>query len=374
MTSTSAEAKDTLRTTAEFVDALGRTPYPFDAVLRSVVHYQWKHNPALRRYWESKGFAPSDTMRPEDVPAVPTDVFRFAKLVSEEAPARYVFRTSGTTSGARGEHHHISTDAYDRGALKQFQDTVLQGRTRCHFIHVAFDPASSPDSSLSHMLRLFSEHFGEDSRSHAFYVDANGLRADALDQRLQAAEAEGAPIILFGTAFGLADALDHVRATRQHPDSLVIQTGGFKGRREALAPDAFYQALADHVGVPPGSVLAEYGMTELSSQLYSDLTQPASTALEAANRLLIAPPWCRVDAVDPNTLALVPQGNVGLLRFTDLANVDSVVTIQTSDLGVIHPSGVQLLGRAPGATPRGCSLAIEEIRRQQHPHEDHGQS
>lgn len=362
MTSTSVEANDTLRTTADFVDALETSPYPFDTILRRIVHYQWKHNPTLRRYWESKGFQPTDTIRPADVPAVPTDVFRFAKLVSEEAPAPYVFRTSGTTSGARGEHHHISTTAYDKGALVQFQRVVLRGQTRGHFIHVAFDAAQHPDSSLSHMLRLFSEHFGADPRSDAFYFDAEGLRTDALRARLDQARQENEPVILFGTAFGLADALDHIDPTALHPDSIIIQTGGFKGRREALAPDAFYQALADHFGLHPSAVLAEYGMTELSSQLYSDRNQPADDAKAASERLLVAPPWCRVDAVDPNTLALLPQGETGLLRFTDLANVDSVVTIQTSDLGVVHPNGVQLIGRAPGAVPRGCSLAIEEIR------------
>jgi hypothetical protein len=72
------------------------------------------------------------------------------------------------------------------------------------------------------------------------------------------------------------------------------------------------------------------------------------------------PGWVRVSAVDPGTLAPVPDGEVGVLRIDDLANLDSVCAIQTSDLAIVRGGGVELLGRAPGATPRGCSLAVEE--------------
>lgn len=97
-------------------------------------------------------------------------------------------------------------------------------------------------------------------------------------------------------------------------------------------------------------------MSELSSQLYTrgiELGRPTG--------LYRAPHWLRVRAVDPMTLQPLPAGETGLLRFDDLANTDSVAAIQTSDLGCVTPDGVALYGRAPGATPRGCSLAVEEI-------------
>ena len=69
----------------------------------------------------------------------------------------------------------------------------------------------------------------------------------------------------------------------------------------------------------------------------------------------------RVTAVDPITLAALPDGEIGIARLVDLANVDSAVAIQTADRVRVAGDGVALLGRAPGATPRGCSIAIDEM-------------
>lgn len=364
MTNTRADATESQRLAQQFIDGLAQEHFPFEILLKDIVRYQGKRNAPLQGFWASKGFDSTTFQRPNDIPAVPTDVFRYVDLISNEAPASGVFRTSGTTSGARGQHFHLSTRAYDAGALRHFEDTVLGRGQRTHFIHVAFPPSTHPDSSLSHMLRVFSEHFGIDARSLAFYFEDAGLRTDALTQRVNEAVRENEAVILFGTAFGLADTLDQLPATTLPAGSKIIQTGGFKGRRESMAPAAFYQALAEHYDIPVASVLAEYGMTELSSQLYSNLAQPAHTAEESAGRRLIAPAWCRVDACDPETLAVLPAGERGLLRFSDCANIDSVAVIQSSDLGIVHPDGVELIGRMAGATPRGCSLAIEEIRAQ----------
>lgn len=283
-------------------------------------------------------------------------------LVSNEAPTQGVFRTSGTTSGKRGEHFFLSTQAYDAGALRHFQRAVLKNNDPIHLISIAFDAKTHPDSSLSHMLRVFGETLGKDARSQTFYFESRGLRTDALTQRLQEATAEQEPVILFGTAFGLADAMDALPPQSLPTGSKIIQTGGFKGRRQHIEAEALYQQLSDHFDVPVGDVLAEYGMTELSSQLYSDVDSPAHSAHASAARLLIPPPWCKVEAVDPHTLQPVKPGRIGLLRFTDCANIDSVAVIQTSDLGIVHPRGVELIGRSEDAVPRGCSLAIEEIR------------
>lgn len=135
-----------------------------------------------------------------------------------------------------------------------------------------------------------------------------------------------------------------------------MQTGGFKGRTREVAPDLLRQLLAARYGLPDQAILAEYGMTELSSQLYE--------TMEAGPRRLRPPAWLRTEIVDPETLQPIPPGQpgqAGLLRIEDPANVDTAWAVQTSDLARrIHPDGLELLGRAPGAIPRGCSLAVEE--------------
>src|SRR5262249_34266372 len=98
-------------------------------------------------------------------------------------------------------------------------------------------------------------------------------------------------------------------------------------------------------------IRGEYGMTELSSQFYED--QGGGTYVD--------PPWARVVPVDPETLEPVAEGDIGIARVEDLLNVDSAFAILTADRARRVPGGFQLLGRSPGAPPRGCSIALDEM-------------
>jgi hypothetical protein len=117
--------------------------------------------------------------------------------------------------------------------------------------------------------------------------------------------------------------------------------------------------LAETFEVPEPAVVSEYGMTELCSQLYGDGLVRGRIERDGVERLMV-PPWVRVTPCDPETLRPVRAGEVGVLRIDDLANLDTCCAIQTADLGRSDGDRVVLLGRSPGATPRGCSLAIEE--------------
>jgi hypothetical protein len=100
-------------------------------------------------------------------------------------------------------------------------------------------------------------------------------------------------------------------------------------------------------------------MTELSSQFYEG-TLPGA-ALHGEPGVYLPPPWMRVEAVDPVTLAPVPAGEIGIARIIDLANVDSALVVQTEDLVRERGGGIELFGRRPGAPARGCSLAVEAL-------------
>jgi hypothetical protein len=121
------------------------------------------------------------------------------------------------------------------------------------------------------------------------------------------------------------------------------------------------RALAKAFGTPEARIVSEYGMTELSSQLYERTLEARLRGASAPHGVYGAPPWVRVDAVDPVSLEPLENGSVGIARILDLANVDSAVVVQTVDRVRVTEAGVELLGRAPGAPPRGCSLAIEEM-------------
>jgi hypothetical protein len=104
-------------------------------------------------------------------------------------------------------------------------------------------------------------------------------------------------------------------------------------------------------------IVNEYGMTELLSQLW----EPVLTEGGSASGWHVPPPWLRVRALDPATLRPLPDGDDGVLAFFDLANLGSVSHVLTEDIGCVREGRVRLRGRAPGAEPRGCSRAMDEL-------------
>jgi hypothetical protein len=325
----------------------------FDTLLAKVVAYQHAHIPALARFWEGRGFhgglSGSATVTPDDVTPVPTEVFRSVRLVSDERLATRVFRTSGTTAGKRGEAWRLSTGAYDAGAVLQFERYVMRGLERAAFVPLVFDPAQVPDSSLSHMVGDLRRHF--DSATLPYFLEPENLRASAAWQALRTLAENDDPVLVFGTAFALINLLDAEDGSITLPArSVVVETGGFKGRSREVSRGTLYELISGRLGVPRGEILSEYSMTELSSQLY---TVPKGG--------FIAPPWVRIIIRDPQTLAPLADGDQGLVSFVDLANIEVPVAILTSDFGTMADGRLSLNGRAPGATPRGCSLAVEEV-------------
>jgi len=277
-----------------------------------------------------------------DISTVPVGLFRDLNLTSfPVAQARVTFRTSGTTAGRRGQHRSLDTVLYDLGAGRHARACLGPLPTA----GIGLVPLR-PDSSLGHMCQSFvpglQTFFDPDQG-----VDCDGCWA-ALRQAQQA-------VFVPGTAF----AFDLLLATRGAPTalpptdlprgSILMVTGGSKGRAIQLSEQALAASLRR--SFPGSRVVGEYGMTELSSQLWaSDWGQP-----------YVPPPWLGVKAVDPATGRLLPPGEAGLLSFVDLANYWSVLAIETQDVGVVSRTGaVTLHGRLPGAPARGCSLTVEE--------------
>ncbi|MCA9613337.1 MAG: acyl-protein synthetase [Sandaracinus sp.] len=322
-------------------DALA--PETRDALLADLRAYQAAHVVPYGRLVRGRG--------PDA--AMPTDVFRFARVASHpDTDDVRVFRTSGTTSGARGEHPFADLSLYDRAA-KAWASRMLFPEGSMRLVVLAPHEDDAPDSSLSYMLSRFETWFGTET---TFCWKDGVLDVDALRHALRTDE----PVALLGTSFAFVFAEDALAAEDTRftlaPGSRVMQTGGFKGRTREIAPAAMLSMLAARFGVGEDRVVAEYGMTELSSQAY-ETTLVAPTA----PRQLRFPAWVRVTAVDPVSLEPLPTGETGLLRIDDAANLDSVCALQTADLARVHADGsFELFGRAPGATPRGCSLAVEE--------------
>ncbi len=268
------------------------------------------------------------------IPAVPVALFRdLALTCGPVEEARVVFRTSGTT-GRRGVVRMRDTVLYDLGARLHAR-AVVGPIPR---VAVSLAPTAA-DSSLGHMCEDLapggSRHCTPDG-----FVDAAGAWA--------ALRAATEPVFVPGTAFAFADLVLRADAPVDLPaGSVVMVTGGFKGRSVALSSDALAARL--RALLPGTPIVGEYGMSELSSQLWSpDLDAP-----------FVPPPWLGVVTVDPRTGA--PVDGLGLLKFVDLASAWTVAAIETRDLGEVLPDGrVVLRGRLEGDQPRGCSLTVEE--------------
>jgi hypothetical protein len=140
-----------------------------------------------------------------------------------------------------------------------------------------------------------------------------------------------------------------------------MHTGGFKGRSRDVRAESLRDRIAGLFDLPISHVVGEYGMTELSSQLYEgSLRQALQLGCPgAAPGCFYPPPWMSVRALSQDHLAELRDGQPGLCEVLDLANVDSAIVILTGDLGRKRPDGsIELLGRAADASARGCSLAI----------------
>lgn len=354
----------------------------FLALARRVFRHQFETNAPYRSYCLRKGVRPGDVGQLADIPAVSTEVFKHVDLVAGEGDSiERVFRTSGTTRHARGEHHFGSLDVYRASLRAAFQYFCHPANDSLRIIAAVVPPEQAVDSSLSFMIGEFIDKWGDSASGYVVEESAEGnaqVEAQRFGEMLDRAEDDGVKTLVIGTAFGLASCLKRTEREWALPrGSQVIETGGFKGHHRELSRDELYNWFDHRLGLAGGDRMSEYSMTELSSQAYTPWRLAArreglqlvvdgpSTA-----RVFWLPPWARIELRDARTLepiastARPPEaGNSveGLIRWYDLANVGSVQAIQTADRGRLRADGtLELLGRAKGADLRGCSLTVEE--------------
>ena len=340
----------------------------FNGSALRVFRWQYEHNVPFRGYCAGRGATPGSVTSWEQVPPVPTGAFKRLRMLSMEEGGEpdVVFHTSGTTgTQRRGEHPVASLPLYRSALLPIFRAHLLPDGARLPVFALVPAPEEAPQSSLSHMIGAVSEAFG--AEGGGWFAAADGaLHESALRRAVEAAVDAGRPVLIAATAFALAHwlgglARDELRFVLPE-GSRVMETGGFKGRVRGVSREDLYSGIEARLGIPVARVVNEYGMTEMLSQFYEPvLSRPQAPGAALGDRLHVAPPWVRTRILDPVSLAPVAAGEVGLLCHHDLANLGSVASVLTEDLGVAVADGFRLLGRLLGAEPRGCSLATEEL-------------
>ncbi len=345
----------------------------FDALARRVFAWQFEANPVYRSYCERRGVRPDDLDGWGAIPAVPTAAFKAARLVSgepaPEAPVR-VFRTSGTTLGRerRGEHHVIDPSLYDESLAGAFAAYTLPDGARLRLLSLMPHAVEMSDSSLAYMITRLVERFGiEGSGFHA--SASTGIDVASLEEALRRAEEERQPVALLGTSLTFVHWLDTFssdgRRFRLPAGSRLMDTGGYKGSGRRIAEAQLRAAYREWLHLTEDHCVNEYGMTELCSQCYDTVLRDSvvGTLPAGPERRKSGPRWLRSRVVDPESLLPLPAGRTGILQHFDLANLDSVMAVQTEDVAREVPGGFVLEGRALGAPPRGCSIAMDLLLR-----------
>ena len=342
-----------------FIRRYARRPAPdkeFQALALKLFRFQFGANTLYRRFCQQQGAVPDALNDWREIPAMPALAFK--ELVLTTFPPRAkkkIFQTSGTvglgrgpsTSSGRGAHYFRTLKIYEASIEPAFRTHVAERAFSYYFLMP--NAAQAPHSSLSHMMKTVNARFAR--RKGKFYVKKGEPDFRALARDLASAKK---PVLLLSTAFALKAFLDYLkekRLTLELPKkSRLMETGGFKGRSTEISKKALYRLCAERLGVAPGECVSEYGMTELSSQYYSRALAPFQ-----------GPAWLRAQAIDPLTGKECARGQTGILKHVDLANIGSVMAVQTEDLGREVRGGFEFLGRAKNSEARGCSLAYERF-------------
>ncbi|MDP3273693.1 MAG: acyl-protein synthetase [Deltaproteobacteria bacterium] len=339
----------------------GSSGEDFEALTLRALRWQRAQCPALDRALAAVTLSSKPIETYGALVGLPVEVFASARIACflPEQTQR-TFLTSGTTGDVRGAHAFASLGLYEQGALAMGSRYLLTA-PRYALVYLAEAPEANPHSSLSAMLEMFAARqaleFADESGA-LWGIREGALAAEVVREALVRACAGTRPVALLGASFAfvhLWDALGEGWRCALPAGSVVMPTGGFKGRSRVLAMSDFFDEITERFGVARADIVQEYGMTELSSQAYE-----AHREGVAPGRY-VTPPWMRIEAVDLETLEVLPQGQQGLLRVVDLANLGSCVVLQTADLGVVHADGVEVLGRMRGAAPRGCARAVDAM-------------
>lgn len=304
----------------------------FEDWILKVYHFQRENNPVYRAFCQDFP-APSHW---REIPAVPVSAFKSAEIRSfPEACTVRTFETSGTTGGQPGRHHFCSLSLYLQASTRGW---IWAGLPPGPLITLIPHTSEARQSSLSQMASWLG-------LPEKFFFNRKDALFAALDKSPRS--------VLFGTALAFLDFFEWMgdRKLVLPAGSIAVETGGYKGTRREMPKSELYRLFQERLGLPPNLVWNEYGMTELTSQFYTS----------GLGRPHLSPPWARGLVVNPATGVEVKDGETGILRIFDAANLGSACAVQTRDLAIRRGRDFELLGRDPAALPRGCSLTADEL-------------
>ncbi|MGA8854206.1 MAG: acyl transferase [Christiangramia sp.] len=309
----------------------------FNATALKVFNYQFQNNPVYNQFCKLLKREPSSVNSIMDIPFLPIEFFKSKKVVTGDHTAQVTFSSSGTTGSLTSKHYVSSLHLYEKSFIKAFQK--FYGNPK-EYVFLALLPSylERTGSSLIYMVdSLIKKSENKDS---GFYL--NNL--NELSEKLTILDRGDKKVFLIGVSFALLDLVEIKQFSLQN--TIVMETGGMKGRRREMIREELHGILKKGFGVT--NIHSEYGMTELLSQAYS-----------SGKGIFNCPPWMKILIRDPEeALSFFPSGKTGGINVIDLANLNSCSFIATQDLGRIKNDEVEILGRFDNSDIRGCNLLL----------------
>ena len=282
-----------------------RTEAAFERAALDIFAFQARACAPYREYLGALGIDPGEVRQIGDIPFLPIGLFKSHRVYCGPGEPEQVFTSSSTTGMTPARHYVASLALYEKTFRRAFG--MFYGGMPVFALLPSY--LEREGSSLVYMADALIR-----SNGGGFYLrDTDRLIADM-------ERAEG-PRILLGVSYALLDLAEGPAPKLR--DTVVMETGGMKGRREEMPKEEMHRVLCRGLGVE--RIHSEYGMAELMSQAYSD-----------GGGEFVCPPWMRVvvrDANDP--FARLAPGASGGIDIIDLANLYSCAFIQTQDLGQV---------------------------------------
>lgn len=315
-----------------------RSQKEFEKIALKVFRHQFENNKVYQDFCLLLKKDKSNVKTINDIPFLPIQFFKSHEIVSSTNPIQETFTSSGTTGSITSKHLVTDITLYEqsfRNAFSQFYGNIED------YVILALLPSylEREGSSLIYMVNDLIE--GSNHPESGFYLH----NYDELIHTLIELDSSDQNVLLIGVTYALLDMIE--KQSFQLKNTIVMETGGMKGKRKEIIREELHTLLCNGFGVP--SIHSEYGMTELFSQAYS-----------LGNGIFECPPWMSVLIRDTeDALTYVEDGKTGGINVIDLANINSCSFIATQDLGKKYPNhSFEVLGRFDASDIRGCNLMV----------------
>ncbi|SFS39488.1 LuxE/PaaK family acyltransferase [Lutibacter maritimus] len=310
----------------------------FEKLALEIFQFQAKNNAVYKQFIELLNIQPSTIKKLTNIPFLPIEFFKSHKIVATTNKIQQTFLSSGTTGMQQSKHFVTDISLYEESYLNGFK--IFYGNIENYTV-LALLPAylEREGSSLIYMVDDFIKK--SKKPKSGFYL--NNL--EELAKNLKELDKKGEKTLLIGVSFALLDLVETYKF--QLKNTIIMETGGMKGRRKELIREELHQILKEGFGVK--EIHSEYGMTELLSQAYSK-----------GNGIFECPPWMKILTRDTeDALTILSTGKSGGINIIDLANKNSCSFIATQDLGKTYANGTfEVLGRFDNSDIRGCNLLL----------------